>query len=308
MKHNFLVSLNSSGESFEKAISLYYSTFRFNSDFYKNHDVVIFYGHNLPKHYKDKIVHGTVGFYAKYLKGNRLTPCCDIELLLCYRDTILNKLIRQNVLSCRAAEKLSCNRTIYERYINNLPLEYIYPNYISKVKELSIGMLGLSSVRQLYFERNIIYLDKMIEGNYGIVRLYTLDYSGIVGHLNLSRTQKIPSYDILHSLQHKSVISCNSAMFLLNIRHMLKSATNVIVGYRPHDSHPRPNRNSALKFILNTIPSIVEPSNKIANEMFRKYHQSEDIENLVYSELYSSLLYDLSKQYGMLMFEDSLLL
>ena len=66
MKGSKLVSLQTSAESFEKAIALFYYTLMDNKEFYKNYDVYVFYGHNLPKKEKNLSAQGTIDFYYKY--------------------------------------------------------------------------------------------------------------------------------------------------------------------------------------------------------------------------------------------------
>ena len=77
----FLISLNCSGESLEKACSLFHTSYSSNKAFYDSFErIVLFYSENLPK--KNKLLVGMSGTFSSIsnMQHNKLLSDSDSEI------------------------------------------------------------------------------------------------------------------------------------------------------------------------------------------------------------------------------------
>lgn len=291
-KKQILVSLNASGESIEKCLSLYYAAKLSNKEFYDDYNVSLFYGHNLPKHKNEFIVHGSITFYNTYFEGHPKMPCCNIDFLYSKKDIVLQRLVLNNILSIRAARQISNNKMLFTKYVGMLPIEYIYPNFINSVVQKAKQYLNIYSVNQLYLEDNIYNIDKFIDNEFLRYKLYTLDYSGNIGKVELAHYKTGNISDILHATKNVSVIASNSALMLMQIKYRLNKSHPIVLGYRPHKREFRANREYALQILLNEFNSIIEPKNVIVNDLFSETcnNSMHKPDNIVYANLFRELI------------------
>ena len=119
-----LVSLNNSGESFEKVVSLYYYTLKNNDSFYKDFDVTVYYGHNLPKKEKKICAQGTIGFYDKYYSKDNLIKYLNKNDLIKYKHNIINYLVDNAIISKRVSIKYKQDDFLYWNCYNSQSIRY----------------------------------------------------------------------------------------------------------------------------------------------------------------------------------------
>lgn len=289
-----LISLNCSGESFEKTITLYYFAYLSNPEFYNKYKVQLYYGHNLPKKDKNINAHGTVGFYEKYYSNFSFFPPCSKAYLLKNKEHILTILLGNAYLSKRAYKKLLSNDTLYWNYLKQIPFEYIYPEFINKIKKNFIKKFNLYDITPLLLEKRYFEVVANIKNEKDRYSIYGLNYNGNIGRYYLNYEGKEKEYHLLKSLQLNSVLSGNSAVFLSQISNRNKN-NNIIIGYREHKKFIRPNRDFSLNILLNNKESIIEPKNSKLNEYFNDCDETlteEERANIVYAKAYLKVMKD----------------
>jgi len=266
MRKNKLLSLTNSAENFEKAIALYYFTLKENYDFYKDYDVYIYYGHNLPKKEKDQNAHGTIGFYCENYSDLDLFRYLDQKHLMELKNQIINFLVTQRIIPERVAQKLSFDDKRYWNFIKNLPFEYLYPNHTQKILSIAKEKINANFV-PLFFEENYLELLFDINNNREKYSIYSLEYNGKIGKYYLNYRSNKSFAHFCNMLKQKPVLSGNSAFLLEQIMRFIKIG-NYTIGYRPHSKDIRRNREYVLNKMLAKYKSIVEPKNKKINELF----------------------------------------
>lgn len=290
MEKNRLISLQNSGESFEKAISLYFYTMKDNYEFYKNYNVYIYYGHNLPKKNKNICAQGTIGFYEQYYSNYNIVKNLSKNYFIENSNDIIKYLIYKNMLTYRVGLKLKEDKDIYWNYIKNLPFEYLYPNHKNRILTIAMKKLNVSIV-PLYFEKNLLELLLNVKDNKDKYSIYALEYNGTIGRYYLNYRDNKSFSHFYNMLKIKSVLSGNSAFLLEQILRRLNE--NYIVGYRNHNHEIRKNRQYVLNKILSNYNCIVEPKNYKINNLFCNQNNNLSNEckaNKVYSIAYLEFL------------------
>lgn len=289
-----LVSLNCSGESFEKTISLYYLSYLTNSDFYDKYNVQLFYSHNLPKKNKNICSHGTIGFYEKYFSHLNFIPSCSKNYIIDNKNEILSHLAKKRIISYRRIEIYKNNDNAFWNYIKNIPFEYIYPEFIDKIRKKMCEKFNLKGIDNLYLESNYMNVIKNIGQEYWRYNIYGLNYNGIIGKYDVDLGNFQSVCHLYNSLKYNSVLSGNSAIFLCQIKSRM-NGNNIIYGYRKHNKNPRPNRNYELSRLLTSNDSIIEPKNDYINNLFDEIKNVSNMEekaNIVYAKAYLKFLCD----------------
>lgn len=290
-----LLSLQSSGESVEKAISIYYTSLQTNEKFYSNYKTIIFYGHNLPKKNMRINVHGTVGFYVEYLSDIKFVPECSKKYLMENANAILERLCLQGYISERNWNYLLHNKNNYWEFIKKLPFEYLYPQYYVNLIQKSSKLLNIGMLMPLFLEDNWPKVVSGIDSDFARYSIYALEPDGNVGRYYI-HGNVVDDYILAKNLFSKASLSGNSAILLSTIGHRIGERT--IVGYRPHKRSLRPNRNYALNMLLDTHESIIEPSNIILSQQFDLVSNAlgdEEKTNIVYAKVFRKYLEDNSK-------------
>lgn len=252
MQRKTLNSIHNSGESFEKCVSLFYTTLQKNSNFYSDYKVNVFYDHNLPKKNKNLAAHGTVLFYNKYFSDCCWCPPCSQEYLWGKRTDILNNLMFQGIVSARAAEKLNSNYILFWDIVSRLPFEYLYSEFCNKLIQNSEMIFTNIKFIPIELEKNYKEIYFNLGDKKDIYNIYALEHNGIIGLYDMFldddfRYEKRLNH-LFKDLSKRSVLSGNSAM-LLSAIDTISEKENSIIGYRKH-KYSRQNRDLALKYLL----------------------------------------------------------
>lgn len=283
-----LVSLQCCGESIEKALAIYYTTMQRNEKFYSDYDVVMFYGHNLPKKDATLNVHGTVGFYAQFLSDLSFLPSCSKEYFINNADSILETLCLRGKITERNWNKLSSNKFLYWEFVRNVPFEYIYPDYYRKVISNSCNLFSIKAIKPLYLER--IWPQILFDINEDLFRysIYALEGNGIIGKYTVNGDNKV---DLVRNLSRRCCLSGNSAILLRTIGYRIGIMTTI--GYRMHRRSVRPNRNYELNRLFERHSFIVEPTNPILSNHFNSVGFpciEEEKNNYVFAQVFREYL------------------
>lgn len=257
-----LISLQNSGESFEKSIALFSTSC--DSPFYKDYNVFIFYGKNLPKKDKKIPANGTVGFYSKYFSDYEWIPYCSQNELWGMKVEILDSLIKKRVITARVATKLEESFERFWLVISRLPFEYIYPDFMNKVKSNTEKMFNNVHFKQLYLEHTYIQIISSLPTQRYPYSIYVLEGNGDISrrYFNIISNEHMQR-NIAHTYRDLSkgiVLSGNSAILLTQIQEQTRNL-NAVVGYRNHSYSPRPNRQFALEQLLKRKEGIIEAKN-----------------------------------------------
>lgn len=293
--NKILVSLNCSGESFEKTITLYYFAYLSNPDFYNQYKVQLYYGHNLPKKDKNINAHGTVGFYEKYYSNLEYFPPCSKNYFIQNKVCILNMLLEDSHISKRACRNLLKNDNLYWNYLKKIPFEYIYPDFINKIKQVFIKKFNLYDITPLFLEKKYLEIVTNIKKEKERYSIYGLNYNGNIGRYYLNCEFKETLNHLLKSIQLNSVLSGNSAVFLYQISNR-NTNNNIIFGYREHKRFVRPNRDFSLKLLLKGKQTVIEPKNSKINDYFNGIDinlSEEERANIVYAKAYLMVIKDI---------------
>lgn len=269
-----LISIQNSGESFEKTLALYHTAIQTAFNFYQNYSVEIYYGHNLPKKNPDISAHGTIKFYSEYASNFTWCPPCNKHELFSNRLSILEMLIRSHIISERVANKLSVDVEDFWKIVCQLPIGYIYPQFTRKLEEGAENIFDNVSFKKLHLEENYMSIYALLPNEKQYYSIYALELDGKIGRYYLDNPTSEYSdrnlYHMFKELSRKPILSGNSAILLTQIQSAVRKC-RCIIGYREHKRYVRPNRDHALSLMLNG-DKIIEPK----NVSFSKYFDSID--------------------------------
>ncbi len=293
-----LLSLQCCGESIEKVFTLYYFAKLSAPRFYNNYEVILLYGHNLPKKNKNLKVHGSVGFYQSYYNNSPYFPNCSKNHFVSNKDYFLSLLVKQSFLTSRAARKLEQNTKRYLKYIENLPVGYIYPEFIERLTRNSCELLKINHIMPLYLEKNYMSVINLIDKEHYRYNIYALDFLGRIGKYDIPIDRSRKLIHLYSELQKAPVLSGNSAFLLRQINSRISNRT--VIGYREHKRNIRPNRDFALVHLLQNKKTIIEPEITGFNLFFKKYLNEspneklsdEELANVVFSKAFLQFVTD----------------
>ena len=293
---NKLLSLQCSGDSIEKVLTLYYFALKSNPEFYENYNVELFYGNNLPKKVKSINAHGSIGFYTQYYSKLPFFPKCTKEYLYKNIDSILEKLVKEKHLTVRVAYKLKNDPDRYWEYLRNLPFSYIYPEFIDNLIKKSQQALGFYKISSVMLERNYMSIINQIQSERYRYSIYSLDLNGKIGKHNITNEKKNKLVHLYSNLSKSPVLSGNSAVLITAIARRI--STKTIVGYREHKRSPRPNRNFALSKLAENRESVLEPKIDKFNVFFNDIDinlSEEERANEAYAKAYLTYIEEVYK-------------
>lgn len=283
-----LLSLQSCGESVEKAIAIHYTSLFSNEKFYSDYDTITFFGHNLPKKDIKLNVHGTVGFYEQYLSDLKYIPYCSKRYFIDNKKRILEMLCLKRVITERNLHRLCLDDTLMWQFLRNVPFELIYPEYYEKLILESSKQLNIAELKPLYLENSWSQMVFDIKNDFFRYSIYVLEKDG---HIGKYTTDGKNYSDLIRNLCRASVMSGNSAILLKQISFRIGNKT--IIGYRKHNKSIRHNRNYELKDLLRKHSSLIEPSNAILSREFNNaigFSSEEEKTNYVYAKVFREYL------------------
>lgn len=287
---NKLLSINCSGESIEKVLTLIYYAANEYPDFYSNYAVELFYSHNLPKKCCSSPAHGTVLFYSTFFGNSSFLPDCTLDFFKDNKYSIINYLIYNNIISHRSS-KLYYNDDLFESYITKLPFEYFYPTYIQSLAKIVQNDLGLYKIANLHLESNFYKIIETISAHSNIYKIYSLDSNGCIGTHSLYFDNVYQKIKTVNDLYKKSVLSGNAPLMLKQISDRISAKT--IVGYRAHSATSRGTWKLGLQDFLNNRTCIEEPKITTFNQLYNDAPCScsaEEKNDYVFSLGYAQLL------------------
>ena len=293
------VSLNNSSESLEKSISLIYSAFISNEDFYSDKEQYVFYGHNLPKITKNLNVSGTIGFYIDNFFDENWSPIHSYEELWELKEIVINNLVINGRLSYRTSEKLLNNKELYIKVISKLPVDFIFPQFYSNLLSVFIDKYPNVHLKKLALEENIegIYTHLPSEKNF--YSIYGLESDGRVGHyymnLNVNNKKYIQrTVHLYRDLNKRLSLSGNVGILLAAIDYNMENE-KYILGYRERKNHLRKSRNFALDQ-MTPAKKIIEPKNHYFNSFYDGLTSSneEKMSNEVVQKVFKKVMKELN--------------
>lgn len=281
---DILVSINNSSESFEKTIGLIYTNMILNYNFYDDFEVYVFFGNNLPKKNKNLNVSGTLGFYNENFQNYTFNYSTNINDLWANRANVLQKLINDNILSTRRADKVSNSLILFNELMKNMPITYLYPDFYNCYMSLICNQNSNIHFISMDLFDTYIKIFEEVNKEDSLYKIYALASNGDIGVYNLNIPQdqfyERNKLHFLKSLRKSIVLSGNSGVFLYQIKQEIEKLNCNIIGYRNH-KYSRMARDMAMNDILINSPcSIIEPKNTLYNSYFDKFNNSIDSEEL----------------------------
>lgn len=288
-----LISLNCSGESLEKACSLFYTSYCTNKDFYDSFDrVVLFYSENLPK--KNKSLIGMSGTFSSISNSNnKLLSDLECEIVKSVDKQIL-KLKENGVISERVSQKMVVDRSRLKKFMTNIPIDSMFSDYYRliiayfnrKYPKVEFVKLPIRELLEKYITSN--------RGYDGHSKLYGLQADGNIGTFYLGNMAKIKQYNMLERIFRSSSLSPNIYMYIRMIKIYATSAyAKYLIGYRPMTRYSRKSYDLGIQSIPSTS-LIVEPANIYFREILNSISNSLSVEersnlgiNIVFKEFLS---------------------
>ena len=298
-KMSKIISIQNSGESFEKSISLFNTAMKSNNSFYLDNEYYIFYGHNLPK--KDYKInpHGTLGFYIEYFSKYEWCPVKNEKDLFFLREELLTKLYEKGYISNRNVRRLQENNQNYIEFIRKIPMEVLFPDLITNVKEKAKSIFQNVEFKKVFLESNFMRYYASLPLEKWAYSIYALNIDGTIGHYYFNNLggNKYYTRNLFHmfsELLKKPILSGNSALFLAEIQDITKNM-NYAIGYRNHSREIRTTRNFALQQLLSKKEGIIEPKNIVFSRYFdsittRMEISTEEMANIVIAKAYEDFL------------------
>lgn len=294
---DILISINNSSESFEKTVGLIYTNIISNNEFYNKYDVYVFYGNNLPKQNKNLNISGTLGFYNRYFQNYEFDYLININDLWQDKENTLQKLIDNNVLSLRRANKILYDFNSFNNLLKNIPIEYLYPDFYQKyISFINNQFSNIHFVNMNLFDTYIKIFNTVTKNNL-LYKIYALSNDGNIGIYNFN-ILKDEFYEknkahFFKSIKKSVTLSGNSAVFLCQIKQEIEKFDSCIIGYRNH-KYKRPAREEAMNNILENYSNvIIEPKNNLYNSYFDKFCNlmtGEELANQVVLDVFTDFL------------------
>lgn len=290
-----LISLNCSGESLEKACSLFHTSYCSNKDFYDSFDrIVLFYSENLPK--KNKSLTGMSGTFSSIsnMQHNKLFSVFECEIANSIDKQIL-KLKENGIITERVAQKMIVDHLRFDKFIANISIDSIFHDYYQLI---------IACFNRLYPNVELVklpvreLLEEYIMTNYGYdghSKLYGLQADGNIGTFYLGNMGKIKQYNMIERICRSASLSPNIYMYIRMIKIYASSIYDeYMIGYRPMTRYIRKSYDLGIK----SIPSdllIIEPANTYFREILDSISSSLSVEergnlgiNIAFNEFLSS--------------------
>ena len=227
-----IISVQNSGESFEKSIALFNTAMQSNNSFYLGNEYYIFYGHNLPK--KDHKInpHGTLGFYEEYFSKYEWCPIKSEKDLFLLREEFLTKLYENGYISNRSFKNLHENNVNYIHFIRKIPMELLFPDLTIHVKRKAKNIFPNVEFKEVFLENNFMKYYTSLPSEKWAYSIYALNIDGTIGHYYFTNLGESKYYtrNLFHMFSEllKKPILYKASNLLLFL-----SAKNFIIPYIP---------------------------------------------------------------------------
>lgn len=268
-----IISIQNSGESLEKCISLYNSALKSDINFYTNNELYVFYGHNLNKKEKNINPHGTIGFYEEYYSNYDWCPIKGEQHLLIQKKKFLEELNENGIISKRVKTKLYDDQLRYLKFIRNLPIDILFPIFTDKLIKKIQKIFPNVHFKKIYLERDLMRIFSSLPEEKWAYSVYALNTNGTIGHyfFNICQNEfyERKLYHLFQDLSNKPVLSGNSATFLATIKDYMRNS-DYAIGFRMHSRESRATRDFALRELIKDRKKIIEPKNSVFNNYFEK--------------------------------------
>lgn len=272
-----LVSLNCSGESIEKVVALYHTSYIVNHIFYNSFDrIILFCSNNLPK--KDKSRYGVNGtlscLYYNWLdllsqkeKKNVLDGVRAIQILA-----------DSGNISERASKETLKNKERIERLLANVPSNIICPSFYRDIVDsfyslypnTKIIMLPTKQMLSSYISENCDYDRKS--------KIYSLQANGDIGLFVLNKWDRQKQHNMVERICRSVCLSPNIYTYIVMIKqYMLKFSDEYMIGYRPMIRFKRMSYDCAIDR-LDSKRLLIEPPNKIFTQILNQYSMALSVE------------------------------
>lgn len=251
-----LISLCCSGESLEKAIVLFETTYKNNKAYYDGFEkVILFYSDNLPKKNRNLIgMSGTISFLQKIYTKNFSVP-----LKIYDKKELLSFLITNRIITDRVGEKLLYEDERLEKIIRNLPIEFLYKNYYQQVMYKFNDLFPNVEFIKLSIKDNLGNFIKCNYGYDGHSKIYGLQSDGNIGIYNLGSWGKIKQFNMVERINRSICLSPNIYVYILMIDMWASSKKDIVIGYRPMRRYIRQAYDLSIKRLKNS--TCIEPPN-----------------------------------------------
>lgn len=273
-----LISLNCSGESLEKACSLFHTSYCSNKEFYDSFEkIVLFYSENLPK--KDKLLMGMSGTFSSMsnMQHNKLLSVSEREIIKNIDKQIL-KLKENGVITERVAQKMLINHLRFYKFMINVPIDSIFSDYYQLI---------ITYFNRLYPDVELVklpvreLLEEYIMNNYGYdghSKLYGLQADGNIGTFYLGNMGKTKQYNMIERICRSASLSPNIYMYIRMVKIYASSTYDeYMIGYRPMTRYIRKAYDLGIKNISSDL-LIVEPVNTYFREILDGISSSLSVE------------------------------
>lgn len=293
-----IISIQNSGESLEKCISLFYTAKKSEESFYSDNQFYVYYGHNLPKKDSNVMPHGTVGFYEEYFSKYSWCPIKSDNDLLGRREMLLKEMNENRLLSRRNVDTLCKNDYKYLKFIKNVPMKILFPKFILHLEKSVKSIFPNTKFKEVFLEENYMQYFSSLPEKKDAYSIYALNINGTISHYYLNDFGTDMYYrNLFHmfkDLSQKPVLSGNSAFFLAEIGDITKNM-ECYIGYRKHSREKRMNREFALAELLKNNESKIEPKNYIFSQYFDKFYMcknysAEKLANDVIANVYEDFI------------------
>lgn len=251
-----LVSLCCSGESLEKAVALFYTSYKDNKNFYDYfEEIVLFYSENLPKKNRNmNAMSGTVSSLCEIHTSNFSIPQGTYE-----KRKLINLLVQKEIITDRVGWKLEHDDERFDKILKNLPIEYLYGYYYQNVIDKFSNMFPNVKLVKLSIRDG---LEEFISNNYGYdghSKVYGLQPDGYIGIYNLGNWGKIKQFNMMERIKRSICLSPNIYVYILMIDLWVSSKKDIVIGYRPMKRFKRQAYDLSIKRLKSS--TYIEPPN-----------------------------------------------
>lgn len=251
-----LVSLCCSGESLEKAVALFNTSYKDNRDFYDSfEEIILFYSENLPKKNRNmSAMSGTISSLCEIHPSNFSIPQVTYE-----KRKLINLLVQKEIITDRVGWKLEHDDNRFNKILKNMPIEYLYGYYYQNVIDKFKNMFPNVRLVKLSIRDS---LEEFISSNYsydGHSKIYGLQPDGHIGIYNLGNWGKIKQFNMVERIKRSISLSPNIYVYILMIDLWVSSKEDIVIGYRPMTRFRRQAYDLSIKRLKGSI--YIEPPN-----------------------------------------------